>query len=367
MAALMDPTSAMALRRQVAATMRLESHASIGAAEVAQDRFALVSSSGDASAKRLVEGLKDVTKGRVAPRTAALPLSGEYPAQNLRAVRSALNRYIEAGPAAAEQGFAAAVKQTMRDTAKFKSAVSKQDFQLVFQPIIDLETGVLHHFEALARFDRDASPTETIRLAEELGLIADFDLAVVSAIAKELAQNPGLRIAANLSAASFQKPNFVRRLLQITAFQPSLRSRLLLEITETEEIEDLDEVSALLAELREAGHLICLDDFGVGSASLNYLRRLDVDVVKIDGSYIRRLEVQPRDAAILRHVVALCRELGVLTIAEMVESPEVAARARSLGIDQAQGWHFGRPTERPVWTPPVAASGRRRGMIDQWS
>lgn len=367
MAALMDPSSAMALRRLVAATMRLESHSSIGAAEVAHDRFALVSSNGDSSTQRLVDGLKDVTKGRIATRTAALPLSGDYPAQNLRAMRHALNRYIEAGTAAAEQGFAATVKQTLRNTVKFKAAVARDAFQLVYQPIIELKTGVLHHFEALARFDNDASPKETIRLAEELGLIADFDLAVVSAVAKELARNTGLRIAANLSAASFEKPNFVRRLLQITAFQPSLRSRLLLELTETEEIDSLPDVSVFLAELREAGHKICLDDFGVGAASLNYLRRLDVDVVKIDGSYIRLLEESPRDAAVLRHIVALCRELGILTIAEMVESPEIAERVRALGIDQGQGWHFGRPTEQPLWAPPVAPSGLRRGMVDQWS
>ncbi|PZQ64325.1 MAG: hypothetical protein DI570_05825 [Phenylobacterium zucineum] len=366
MASGMDASSANALRRMVAATMRVESHASIGAAEVAHDRFALVSSSLDSATQRLVEGLKDVTDGRVAPTTAALPLSGDSPSQNLRAMRHALSRYIEAGPAAAEEGFAATVRQTVSDTARFRAAVSRGDFNLVYQPVIDLQTGAPHHFEALARFDKDASPAETIRLAEELGLIADFDLAVVAAVARELARNPALRIAANLSAASFEKPNFVRRLLQITAFQPSLRSRLPLELTETEEIRNLTEVSALLAELREAGHQICLDDFGVGAASLNYLRRLDVDVVKIDGSYIQLLTERPRDVAVLRHVVALCRELGIVTIAEMVETPETAELVRDLGIDQAQGWHFGKPTEQPAWTPATAPTGRRKGTVDQW-
>jgi EAL domain-containing protein (putative c-di-GMP-specific phosphodiesterase class I) len=284
-------------------------------------------------------------------------------------MRFALDRFIEQGPSAAAATFTAAVEQTVRDANRFKQALASGDFELAYQPIVQLRgDGGLHHFEALARFDRDASPADSIQLAEELGLIVEFDLEVVRMVAKALTAAPlEVRIAANLSAASLLADGFVDGVLAITASKPRLRGRLLLEITETQALKDLAAANAAIGRLRGAGHLICLDDYGAGAASLNYLRSLDVDFVKIDGRYVQRLVAGSRDATILKHLAALCRELGVTTIAEMIETPEVEAVARDLGVDLGQGWQFAKPLAQPIWPPASpAVAARRQGVVEGW-
>lgn len=356
----MDAVTAERTRRRVAATLRAESYAGAGASEVAVDRFALVRPAA-ASTDRLTERLKQAAGGQVEPVTAELALDVGSPAQNLRAMRYVLDRYIEDGPAGAQAGFSAAIQRTVRDAARFKAMLASGDFHLAYQPVVSLDGRTLHHFEALARFDPNSSPADTIRLAEELGLIADFDLAVARCVAKALfAGVSDLRIAVNISAISLMRPGFIETLGEVTSFAPSLRPRLLLEITETQQIPDLPAANLKIAALRAIGHVVCLDDFGAGAASLNYLRFLDVDIIKIDGRYIQALDSRPRDATVLKHVIALCRELGVTTIAEMVETAQTARLAQELSVDLGQGWHFGKPLSEPRWQAPTAAAPASR-------
>ncbi len=364
----MDAATAEMTRRRVAATLRAESYAGVGASEVAADRFALVRPAA-ASSDRLSERLKQATGGQIVATTAELALEAGSPAQNLRAMRYALDRYIEDGPAGVQAGFSATIERTVRDTARFKAMLASGDFHLAYQPVVSLDGRHLHHFEALARFDPNSSPADTIRLAEELDLIADFDLAVSRCVAKALfAGGADLKIAVNVSAASLMRPGFLEALTEVTAFDPSLRPRLLLEITETQQISDLSDANLKIAALRAQGHVVCIDDFGAGAASLDYLRFLEVDIVKIDGRYIQALDSGPRDLVVLKHVVALCRDLGVTTIAEMVETGQTARLAQELGVDLGQGWHFGKPLPEPKWSaPPLAASARRMGLTEQWS
>jgi len=362
--ARMPAAEAGAFHRKVTATLRVQSAGGFGATEMAPDRFALVRNPGADS--NFANRLKAVGAGVFAPTVAHLHVENS---QGLRAMRYALDRFIEQGPSEAAATFSAAVRQTMRDGNRFKEALSRGDFALVYQPIVHLQTrdGGLHHFEALARFDEDTSPAETIQLAEELGLITEFDLTVVGMVAKALAAAaPEVRIAANVSAASLLAPDFVGKLLAVTS-RAGLRPRLLLEVTETQVLKDLAAANAAIARLRQAGHPICLDDFGAGAASLDYLRSLDIDYVKIDGRYIQGLAKGSRDSAILKHLVALCHELGVRTIAEMIETAEVEVMVRGLGVDLGQGWRFGKPLAQPLWSQPAApVAARRRGVIEEW-
>ena len=133
---------------------------------------------------------------------------------------------------------------------------------------------------------------------------------------------------------------------------------------------DLDVANRHIQSLRGLGCKVCLDDFGAGAASFAYLQRLSVDVVKIDGRYVRDLASDGRDGALVRHLVQLCKELKVKTVAEMVETPEIEDAARRAGVDFAQGWLYGRPADRPepailreVAAPVVA---RRAGLKEQW-
>jgi EAL domain-containing protein (putative c-di-GMP-specific phosphodiesterase class I) len=107
----------------------------------------------------------------------------------------------------------------------------------------------------------------------------------------------------------------------------------------------------------------------VGAATLEYLSRLEVDFIKFDGRYIKSLDRQPRDSAVIKHVVALCRELGIGTIAEMIETEEVAAVAQRLGVTFGQGWLYGKPTltvRNPVQAVAGPLAARRKGATEQW-
>ena len=354
-------------RRRLAATLRAESYAGLGAAEIAQDRYALVRSA-SAPSERLTERLNASVGGAATASLAQLPFDAASPAQNVRAMRYALDRYIEDGPEAAAQGFRATVERTVRDTDRFRKILTSGAFHLAYQPVVSLADERLHHFEALARFDANSSPADTIRLAEELDMIYEFDQAVLAGVVQALAASPAeTRIAANISARSLTDDRFLVDLAAATAAHPKLHSRLLLEVTETRQIDDLDKAGHVLARLREIGHVVCLDDFGAGAASLDYLRKLQVDFVKIDGRYIQSLQAGSRDAVVVKHVVGLCAELGIATIAEMIETPQTARLARELGVTLGQGWAFSRPLPEPKWRPdPGPPPARRAGAREEW-
>jgi EAL domain-containing protein (putative c-di-GMP-specific phosphodiesterase class I) len=97
--------------------------------------------------------------------------------------------------------------------------------------------------------------------------------------------------------------------------------------------------------------MVCLDDFGAGSSSYAYLQKLHVDVVKIDGRYVKQLAEDGRDATLVRHLVNLCKELGLATVAEMISTPEVEDAARAAGVHFGQGYLYGQPTSEPTFTP----------------
>lgn len=126
----------------------------------------------------------------------------------------------------------------------------------------------------------------------------------------------------------------------------------MLELTESAAVDDLAVADQRLQTLRAQGCEIALDDFGSGAASLAYLQQLKLDVLKIDGRYIRDLQYGGREAAFVRHLVGLCRELNIRTIAEMVETTAAELAIRKAGVDMAQGWLYGAATDVP--TMPLA-------------
>ena len=131
-------------------------------------------------------------------------------------------------------------------------------------------------------------------------------------------------------------------------------------------IGDLDVASAIIRRLKSLGHAVCLDDFGAGAASLDYLRRLDIDIVKIDGRYVQALRRGGRDAVLLKHIVALCSDLGMTTIAEMVETRDAANLLRDLGVELGQGWHFAKPLPKPQWRVAAPPPVKRMGAVEEW-
>ena len=350
----LPPAAGVKAKQDVVDALRASSFGGYAAAELATDRFALLRS---ADGAQLLARLGAITGAPVTSDSALLaPLTpGAVPSHSLLAIRFALDRHIEAGPAAAADGFQTALESTLRRAEDFKRALLGGHFTLVFQPVVDLKTRRLHHYEALARFDEGASPQEVIRLAEELNLITEFDLAVFSRVVETL-KSTGAQIAVNLSARSLIEPGFLGKLAKLAGEDPDLRRRLLVEITETHALQDLVAANLLIGRLQYEGYTVCLDDFGAGAASIDYLRQLRVDIVKIDGRYIRALLTDPRDRIVVQHVISLCRDLGMAVIAEMVEDEETARMVAKLGAALGQGWLFGKPTAALDWpTLPVPA------------
>lgn len=241
------------------------------------------------------------------------------------------------------------------ESINYIKEVSKNgDFDLVFMPICDLHAGKVHHFEALTRFKGEhgkQSPYHLISLAEEVGVIQDFDRAVcekaVDLLVGEWAERPIPTMAVNLSGSSIGDQTFVDGLHGLIDVDPGLADRIMFEITESAEIDDLAGVNASIQGFREKGFKVCLDDFGAGAASFDYLNMLDVDIVKFDGPVVRRACSTTKGNDLLSSMAEMCSNLGVRTVAEMVEDKKMANQIFYCGIDYGQGWHFGKPGPDP--------------------
>ncbi|MFQ5783215.1 MAG: EAL domain-containing protein [Alphaproteobacteria bacterium] len=232
-----------------------------------------------------------------------------------------------------------------------KQIITTGAYDQVFQPIVDLATREVHHYEALVRVqDTTLEPStfKFISFLEGVGLIAEFDLTmcrkVIDKIRSAHQSGGDISVAVNLSARSLTSPAFVDKLHKLLEGCGSMRNQLLFEVTESWKIKDLDAINDILRGLRARGHQICLDDFGAGSAAFQYLRALDVDYVKIDGVYVRESLTKPNGKAFLRSMANLCHELDIDTVGEMVENEDVAAFLQEAGVRYGQGYLFGEPT-----------------------
>ncbi|MBX9634201.1 MAG: EAL domain-containing protein, partial [Magnetospirillum sp.] len=268
---------------------------------------------------------------------------------------SGLNRFGSANDSVGLTDIAHNIENIMAsalsDLSRIRRASANAEFNLVFQPIINLSSGAIAHYEVLSRFSADTtqSPFDLIRFAEETGIISDFDEAVMTKALGWLRGQPLNRdirpLAINISGASIASDQFnafLERILQENAWA---QGKLMFEITESTKISDLSRANNFIQSLRQAGYPVCLDDFGAGTASFQYLSVMDVDVVKIDGSAIHNAQLTPRGQAFLSALTEFCKRLGVSTIAEMVDSRESLDFCAECGCNYVQGFLFGRPSE----------------------
>jgi diguanylate cyclase (GGDEF)-like protein len=243
-----------------------------------------------------------------------------------------------------------------------RRAVDEEQFELHYQPQIDLRTGSVTGVEALLRWRHPTrglvSPANFVPLAEETGLIMTIGEWALRRACTEARGWATLQLGVNLSPAQFRNPGLsgmIARVLAETGFAPH---RLELEITEGLLLRDTDATLATLQTIRAQGVRIVMDDFGTGYSSLSYLRKFPFDKVKIDGSFIRDLETSENATAIVRAVIALCHTLGMRANAEGVESLVQANRLLAEGCQEVQGFHFGRPLPASELWACIGASGR---------
>jgi EAL domain-containing protein (putative c-di-GMP-specific phosphodiesterase class I) len=242
---------------------------------------------------------------------------------------------------------------------EIRTTIAGRVFEPHAQPIVDLKTGKIEHYELLLRMPGGQPVSESVGFAESTGLIYEIDIAMVEIAANFLRDDfdrPAL--AVNMSGRSLENPAWSKKFLQMLADLRIDRSRLTFELTETASVRNVKAANAVIQKIRERGHKVCLDDFGAGAAGFQYLRDFPADIVKIDGSYVRQPQLGERDAAILKGMVSLCRELKLETVAEMIETEQRAKQMLALGVDYGQGYHFGKPIPLKVLADPTRKPSR---------
>ncbi|TGS10802.1 EAL domain-containing protein [Mesorhizobium sp. M2E.F.Ca.ET.209.01.1.1] len=248
-----------------------------------------------------------------------------------------------------EPGMDALMRERRALEADLEAALSKREFELDFQPILNIGSGEIVGAEALMRWRSPSrglvSPENFIPAAEETGLIVQLgDWALRRACSVAAHWPPEMRMAVNVSAAQIKSGGFARSVISALAFSGLAADRLELEITETVMMDESDAVLKTLSQLRGLGVRIALDDFGTGYSSLGYLRRFPVDKIKIDRSFIHDLDRRDT-AAIVRTVIGLGAELGITVTAEGVETEAQLAMLRKAGCREAQGYLIGVPSK----------------------
>ena len=336
------------------------------AGELAAGRYGVVSRGGCADLAGLGMQIQDAVRGtglEATVETRSLPLraaadNGLTPVQRTRALRYALDAFARGGQRAVEDaGFADGglpgfVSRACSRAESLRRAIGGRRFALAFQPIVSIGDRAVEHYEALLRPDPEVAsefgtPGDFVAFAETMGLSEELDWAVVEAASAAARRARGARVAANLSGLSLQSPGFRARLLDLLDREPALASRLMVEITETAEIEDEEEAVRTVEALRGRGVPLCIDDFGAGAAAFRYLRAFRVDLVKIDGGYLRNAMRSEGDRGILASMVGLIRTVGARSVSERIETEAEAGLMSSLGVDLGQGWLFGRPGALP--------------------
>lgn len=261
---------------------------------------------------------------------------------------------------------AVAVRQSLE--SDLGGAIAGNQLTLVYQPLMDFMTGEATRCEALLRWDHPTrgrlAPDEFLTAALHVGLLPALDRWVLATATAQLAvwreTDPEYVVSVNASAAylaSGTLPRDVRRAMDQHGLPGNA---LIVEVTEGSLIVNLEAAAGLLRELRELGVRVALDDFGVGYSSLNYLRQLPVDVVKLDRSFTQELGTGPDAVILVDGVLDLAYRLGLETVAEGVETPEQAGQLRDLGCRYGQGFYFGMP-EPPVARPPRVVEGTAPG------
>ncbi len=221
---------------------------------------------------------------------------------------------------------------------------------LHFQGIYRTGDCTLSHLEALVRMHDKENPGKLlmpgsfIPTAEKTGKILDIDRWVIRAVIAQLAAAPQVpSIAVNISGRSFDEPSLPGHIAALLREYGVAPARLLVELTETAAVSDMQDAQRFIDALRATGCQVCLDDFGTGFASFAYLKHIHVDILKIDGIFIRDLTRDYSNQLFVKAIVDVARGMGKTTVAEFVENQEILDMLRGFGVDQVQGYHLDKP------------------------
>lgn len=305
---------------------------------------------------------------------ALFPLADETPDDILRQADTAMYRAKESGRNAVRfflPNMQLAADQRLQTLNELRQALPRSEFRLFFQPQFDAHYR-LHGAEALLRWHHPqrgiVSPGEFIALAEESGLVVEIgDWVLRQALVQlrewqsAIAGRTLARVAVNVSALQFRQADFVqkvKRTLKDTGARPTM---LTLEMTESILLEEFDETVAKIKALQSLGVRFALDDFGTGYSSLSYLKRLPLDELKIDRSFIHELAEETNDAVLVDTILTMAKRIGLEVVAEGVEHEAVLNYLRQRGCPVFQGYYFGKPCQADQFAADYLAPALNSG------
>ncbi len=327
----------------------------------------------EVAADRLLAGVRDETIATAAgPVAVTVTIGGVTAPRHARTVPEILSRVQDALHAARAKrhgSFAAYRPNVERDalrrdnvraTDEIVAALNDRRIALAYEPVVEAKTRKVAFYECLMRVHRPdgrlALANEIIPVAERVGLMRMLDYRVLELVVAELATAPDLTASVNVSPASTVDPDWWAGLGALLRAHSSAAERLIIEITETAAIQDVDVARGFVTRVKDLGCRIAIDDFGAGNTSFRNLRKLGVDIVKIDGAFVQNIVKSGDDRAFVHTLIDLSRRLGLKTVAEWVQDERAAQLVLEWGCDWLQGALIGLASDTRPWRKDRAAT-----------
>ncbi|MEP6829988.1 MAG: bifunctional diguanylate cyclase/phosphodiesterase [Rhizomicrobium sp.] len=305
----------------------------------------------------------DTRSGKVSATTSVgavwLPLAAATSQEAMLRAEQALERARING----RDGFAVYAVSPQRDTTRLRQmsiaddvieALKENRIRLAYQPIIDAKNRKPVHYECLVRMLRpdgqEISAGHFVPAAEQMGIVHLVDRFALETAVVQLARHDGLSLGVNVSGTAALDPAWLQSFIEHVRDNRDVADRLVVELTETASLHQFEENARFVSQLREMGVKVAIDDFGAGYTSFRNLQMMHVDVVKIDGSYIKDLSTHPQNQVFVRTLTELAKNLGMRVVAEWVGSEEDATLLENFGVDYFQGFFFGEPLLEPAWS-----------------
>jgi diguanylate cyclase (GGDEF)-like protein len=251
-------------------------------------------------------------------------------------------------------------RDSVRATDEIIASLNERRIALAYEPVVEAQSRRLGFYECLLRVIRPdgriAHAHEIIPVAERIGLVRMLDHRVLELVVNELAAAPTLRASVNVSPASAVDPGWWLGLGAMLRANSDAAHRLIIEITETAAIQDVDDARGFVARVKDLGCKIAIDDFGAGHTSFRNLRKLGVDIVKIDGAFVQNIVKSEDDRAFVQTMIDLARRLKLVTVAEWVQDEAAASLLAAWGCDYLQGALIGLASAERPWLTGRAAS-----------